>query len=81
MTLADLGFAVIAAAVTVYQVWVSWMVLRYSAYSRAQRIAQLLLVWLVPVIGALAVHLVIYGFTVRARRRDDHFLPEDNAMS
>jgi hypothetical protein len=81
MSLADIGFAVLAAAVTGYQVWVSWMVLRYSEYSRAQRIAQLLLVWLVPVIGAVAVHLVLYGFTARVRRRDDYFTPEDNAMS
>jgi len=39
--------------------WVSWSVAKRSCYSAAQKRNQLLLIWLVPVLGAVACVLVI----------------------
>jgi hypothetical protein len=64
-----------------YQAWVSRRIILFADYSRMQRGIQLTLVWLLPVFGALAAHLVMYGLTSKGRQRDKKFIPEDNAMS
>ena len=66
-----LGLAVVA-----YQIYVTVRVATFEAYSRIQKTAQLVLVWLVPFFGALVVHLVLYGLTSKPREKDRHFTPE-----
>ncbi|MFC5476291.1 hypothetical protein [Paraherbaspirillum soli] len=41
-----------------YQVRVSWMIIRCDFYIRKQQHLQLALIWLVPVVGTVAVHWV-----------------------
>jgi len=47
-----IGVAIVAAA---YQLWVSVELLRSSIYVPIQKTLQLILVWLVPVVGAFIV--------------------------
>ena len=64
-----------------YQIWVTWRVVRCEDYTKAQRTIQAILVWALPLFGALIAHLVVYSSTTAPRKRDKDFIPEDNAMS
>jgi len=52
----ELVLAFGAATVALYQVWVSVQLLRSTLYEPKQKGLQLLLVWLIPIIGAVIVH-------------------------
>lgn len=45
--------------ILIYQTWVSMYVSRASEYDAKQRIVQVFIVWLVPVIGAMLCHLFL----------------------
>jgi hypothetical protein len=47
--------------VAAYQSYVSWHVWTDSTYSSSQKIAQLTIIWLVPIVGAGIVHWVLHG--------------------
>ena len=53
VVLGSLCFLVIANA------WISWRVMRASVYELRQKLLQLALVWLVPVLGLVIVWLVL----------------------
>ena len=42
-----------------YQLWVSVQLLRYALYDRTQKGLQLVLVWLIPIIGAALVQAMM----------------------
>jgi hypothetical protein len=48
---------IVLAIVLLYQGYVSARVVWHGAYSRRQKVLQLALVWLVPLLGAALVHL------------------------
>lgn len=79
--MASVGYlttAVIAAsAVTLYQVFVTVRLIRFAGYSPLQKTAQVFLIWFVPLIGALVVHLVIRGTEKSVTAADRNFTPQD----
>ena len=45
--------------VAAYQIWVSTLLLRSSIYEPRQRWFQMILIWLIPVVGAIVVHMML----------------------
>lgn len=45
-----------AVVIALYQLWVSVWLLRSTLYERRQKGFQLVVVWLVPIVGAVIVH-------------------------
>jgi hypothetical protein len=70
--------ALLAGCAVAYMVFVSIVVAHDDLLSRAQKWAQWLIVWLLPLIGAGVVHTVHYAQTAKPRPRDRHFVPEEN---
>lgn len=56
---AGVVLAVIVVLAGAYQLYVSWRVCQSEYYAGNQRTLQLIIVWLVPVIGAIACHLML----------------------
>jgi ABC-type enterochelin transport system permease subunit len=46
-------------ALFTYQIWVSLVINRADEYDAKQRTVQLILIWLVPILGAAACHLFL----------------------
>jgi hypothetical protein len=65
-----LGLALLA-----YQLYVTVRLLRFDGYTRTQKLLQLLVVWLLPLVGAMIVHSVI-AFTLHRPRADTQFTPD-----
>lgn len=67
-------FGVFAVA---YELFVSWLVTRSVMLSAGQKIAQIILIWLVPVIGAFFAH-----WGIRSEKADSindpKFIPEEH---
>ena len=72
-SLCVLGLFVIA-----YQLFVSWLVVRSFALSGGQKIAQIVLIWLVPVIGAFFAHWGIRP-DKEELTNDRKFIPEEHS--
>ncbi|MDR6427325.1 hypothetical protein J2738_003480 [Variovorax paradoxus] len=71
-----LGLA-FAAALLVYDVYVVTLVLRSDAFGRSQKLAQIALVLLLPVIGAAIVHWFAREGVAPLPRPDREFVPQD----
>ena len=62
-----------------YQLFVTVRLIRFGGYSVSQKIAQSLIIWLLPLLGAWIVHVVI-RMTERPipqPRADGNFTPQD----
>ena len=54
--------------VVLYQIWITFIIYRADEYDVRQRSLQWLLIWLIPVFGALGCHLfLIHGRTEEPR--------------
>jgi ACR3 family arsenite efflux pump ArsB len=60
--------------VIAYQVYVTVRVVKSDQYSPTQRMLQIALVWLVPVVGAAICHVVLFT-DQSTQKRDDRFIP------
>jgi len=70
-------FAWIAiTAALAYQAFVSVLVVRAIEYERHQKLIQLGLIWLVPVLGAGIVHVFAWSHRQPAREYDRNFTPQ-----
>ena len=69
---------VLLVGIACYQVYVTVRVLGASEYSRAQKIAQSVIIWLVPFLGAGLCHLVLYTTTDRTRPSHGKLLEGDD---
>ena len=59
-----------------YQVWASIYVYRAAEYDVKQRAAQLMIIWLAPVIGAALCHLFLRNSRRYESRSDLDFVPQ-----
>lgn len=50
-----------AVTVALYQLWVSVQLLRSTLYKPKQKGLQLLVVWLIPIVGAVVVHSMMWS--------------------
>jgi hypothetical protein len=62
-----------AIAILVYQLFVTARVVFSSQYSAKQRVAQVAIIWLVPLFGAVICHNFVVADTRRRRARDTSF--------
>ena len=51
----------IGLAIVVYDAWISILLMRLDQYDDSQKYRQLLLIWLVPVLGAVIVHIMMWA--------------------
>lgn len=58
-----------------YQAFVMIRVLKSDQYSATQRIAQTILIWGIPILGAAICHVVLYTDRYSSRARDEGFVP------
>ena len=61
-----------------FNVYVSICLLLYAGLSGIQKVLQLVIIWLLPVIGALLVHSVIFVRPVRSRDSGSESAAGDN---
>ena len=69
---------VLLVGIACYQGYVMVRVMGASEYSRTQKIAQAIIIWLVPFLGAGLCHLVLHTTTDRARPPKGRLLEEDD---
>jgi hypothetical protein len=62
-------YAVLIGALFLYQAWVTVMALRCTAYAPRHRLQQVLLIWLVPFVGAVIVRIALNAAKDRAPPR------------
>ena len=62
-----------------YQTYVTVRVARFEGYNRHQKVAQLLLIWLVPFFGALLAHFVLHTTLVRPEQPDTKFTRDEGS--
>jgi hypothetical protein len=62
--------------VGVYQLYTTIRVSVSASYSRAQKLTQLALIWLIPFLGALLCHIFLVSDMRAARKKDAGFIPE-----
>lgn len=72
-----LVFFAVIGAVAFYQLYVSAMLLRADEYDPQQRWLQVLMVWLLPLIGALGCHLFLRSQRAPNPRQDNRFVPQE----
>ncbi len=63
-------------ALTIYQLYVTIKVLASVQYSRRQKLAQVILVWLLPFIGAVLCHVFLVSDTQGPGEKDAAFTPD-----
>lgn len=66
----------LGALALAYQLLVSVNLLRFKGYSGGQKAAQLALIWLLPIVGALVVHTVLNSTTITRPKADEDFVPQ-----
>ena len=71
-----IGYFVVAI-VLAYQLYVTFRVTRATEYSRTQKLIQMTLIWVLPVLGAGLCHAVLYTMTDRSRPTDKKYLEDD----
>jgi hypothetical protein len=72
-------FVLIAAVcilALLFQLYVTVRLLRYTGYSNGQKVAQLFILWLIPVIGAWIVNIIIHDTVTPAIPADRNFTPD-----
>ena len=67
---------VVLGALLLYQLFVSARVMLSQGYSRSQKIMQLLLIWLVPLLGAAMCQVVLSADRKPSVPRDPAFTPD-----
>jgi hypothetical protein len=75
VTISEVVLAVLAL-VAGFQLYVSLRLLFYSGYTVVQKATQLLIVWLVPLFGAIIVHSFLVADTARPAKRDTAFISD-----
>jgi hypothetical protein len=70
-----LGLGVIGGLL-LYQLWISAVIFRASEYDSQQRMLQCLIVWLIPVIGAIGCHFFLRNSRGQVKREDFRFVPQ-----
>jgi hypothetical protein len=70
-------FGIGILGVVLYQIFVTVRLVKFTGYSIGQKIAQSLLVWLVPVLGAWIVHSVMRMIRAPIAKTDRDFTPQD----
>ena len=68
--------AAVLIAVGLYQLYVTVRVFASSSYSMAQRFAQLSLIWLLPLLGAIACHIFLGSDEHSSTKREDGFISD-----
>ena len=66
---------VIALVAIAYQAFIMIRVLKSDQYSVTQRIAQTILIWGIPIVGAAVCHVVLYTDRHSSRAQDEGFVP------
>lgn len=69
---------VLGCLAVAYMLVVSIVIAGDDLLSRRQRLAQWLVVWLLPVAGAAFVHAMRHALAARPRARERGFVPEQN---
>ena len=72
-----LGGGAALLGMVVYQAYVTWRVLRSSAFSTVQKRWQLAMVWLLPAAGAAVVHWFVNDEFRTPQMRDRNFERQD----
>jgi hypothetical protein len=67
--------AAVAIVIVAFQLYVTLRLLRFEGYTGVQKLVQLILVWMIPLVGALVVYSVM-AFTLRRPRNDTRFIPD-----
>lgn len=62
-----------------FQLYVTVRLVRYTGYSSGQKVAQLFIIWLVPVFGAWIVILVIHDTVTPTKPADRNFIPDSGS--
>lgn len=70
--------ALVGVATLLINCWASWSVLRNAEYSVQHRRNQLLLIWLVPLLGAAVCLMVLSAARARARTIADDIAADIN---
>ena len=68
----------LAVLLAAYNFVVMALVLRSSYYTAGRKAAQIVMIWLLPLFGALLCHIVIYSTRQPLPRPDSGFLRNDN---
>lgn len=79
MPIATKVFLFAVTVLCLYQGYVSWHVARSTAFTRKQKVIQLALVWLLPLIGAIVVHWFATVGAEDAPEDDKDFVRQDIA--
>ena len=80
MLTTSVAFVVGAAVVCAFQTYVSLRLLRSPAYALGQKARQLVVVWLLPLFGAIIVYLVVQSDSIPRARRDTAFTAADDGI-
>jgi fructose-specific phosphotransferase system IIC component len=67
------AFVVGAVVVGAFQVYVSLRLLLSSAYTLGRKLRQVLVIWLLPLFGAVIVYLFMQSDSTRPAKRDSAF--------
>jgi len=68
--------ATILILIAGYQIYVTVRVVKSDKYTKGQRTAQTLLIWFVPVLGAVVCHLVLTTRVAPGPKRDPAFIQD-----
>jgi hypothetical protein len=79
MNVVSTSLWILGALAFAYQLFISLLVVRSASFSGGQKIAQVFLIWLLPVLGAFTAHWVIHSTQGRAPVRDRSFIREDHS--
>ncbi len=71
------AFGIGISGVVLYQIFVTVRLVKFPGYSIGQKIAQSLLVWLVPLLGGWIVHSVMRMTHAPIAKTDRDFTPQD----
>src|SRR4051812_5631607 len=69
-------FVLVAVTTVSFQAFVSWKVPRFADYSLSQKLGQLVLVWILPLFGALVCYFVLHSDALAEKPRDEAFLSD-----
>jgi hypothetical protein len=70
------GVALVGALV-LYQMFVSIIIFRADEYGSFQRIVQLVIVWLMPLFGAIGCHMFLRSQRAQSPPKDYRFVPQE----
>ena len=71
------AISVVIAGIVVYQILVSNRVVCANQYTLMQRLAQLAIIWIVPIFGALVCHNFLSADTTQPKKRETAFTADD----